>query len=122
MQERIAKSQAALAALQKRAEETNTALRQKQGEYSLLQAQLGNLTAAVLTEKCTALQKEISLAEKKEFDLQETLQQTREKKERFLALRKQAEQESQAAAKTEQGAEAEFLPFCGKELCKSDRI
>ena len=109
LQERIAKSQAALAALQKRAEETNTALRQKQGEYSLLQAQLGNLTAAVLTEKCTALQKEISLAEKKEFDLQETLQQTREKKERFLALRKQAEQESQAAAKTEQGAEAEFF-------------
>lgn len=109
MQERIAKSQAALAALQKRAEETNTALRQKQGEYSLLQAQLGNLTAAVLTEKCAALQKEISLAEKKESDLQETLQQTREKKERFLALRKQAEQESQAAAKTEQGAEAEFF-------------
>ena len=109
LQERIAKSQAALAALQKRAEETNTALRQKQGEYGLLQAQLGNLTAAVLTEKCTALQKEISLAEKKEFDLQETLQQTREKKERFLALRKQAEQESQAAAKTEQGAEAEFF-------------
>ena len=99
LQERIAK----------RAEETNTALRQKQGEYSLLQAQLGNLTAAVLTEKCAALQKEISLAEKKEFDLQETLQQTREKKERFLALRKQAEQESQAAAKTEQGAEAEFF-------------
>ena len=30
-------------------------------------------------------------------------------KERFLALRKQAEQESQAAAKTEQGAEAEFF-------------
>ena len=109
LQERIAKSQAALAALQKRAEETNTALRQKQGEYSLLQAQLGNLTAAVLTEKCTALQKEISLAEKKESDLQETLQQTREKKEHFLALRKQAEQESQAAAKTEQGAEAEFF-------------
>ena len=94
LQERIAKSQAALAALQKRAEETNTALRQKQGEYGLLQAQLGNLTAAVLTEKCAALQKEISLAEKKESDLQETLQQTREKKERFLALRKQAEQES----------------------------
>ena len=109
LQERIAKSQAALAALQKGAEETNTALRQKQGEYSLLQAQLGNLTAAVLTEKCAALQKEISLAEKKESDLQETLQQTREKKERFLALRKQAEQESQAAAKTEQGAEAEFF-------------
>ena len=109
LQERIAKSQAALAALQKRAEETNTALQQKQGEYSLLQAQLGNLTAAVLTEKCAALQKEISLAEKKESDLQETLQQTREKKERFLALRKQAEQESQAAAKTEQGAEAEFF-------------
>ena len=55
------------------------------------------------------MQKEISLAEKKESDLQETLQQTREKKERFLALRKQAEQESQAAAKTEQGAEAEFF-------------
>ena len=109
LQERIAKSQAALAALQKRAEETNTALRQKQGEYSLLQAQLGNLTAAVLTEKCAALQKEISLAEKKESDLQETLQQTREKKERFLALRKQAEQESQAAAKTEQEAETEFF-------------
>ena len=90
LQERIAKSQAALAALQKRAEETNTALRQKQGEYGLLQAQLGNLTAAVLTEKCAALQKEISLVEKK-------------------ALRKQAEQESQAAAKTEQGAEAEFF-------------
>ena len=109
LQERIAKSQAALAALQKRAEETNTALRQKQGEYGLLQAQLGNLTAAVLTEKCAALQKEISLAEKKESDLQETLQQTREKKERFLALRKQAEQESQAAAKTEQEAETEFF-------------
>lgn len=84
-------------------------MRQKQGEYSLLQAQLGNLTAAVLTEKCAALQKEISLAEKKESDLQETLQQTREKKERFLALRKQAEQESQAAAKTEQEAETEFF-------------
>lgn len=109
LQERIAKSQAALAALQKRTEETNTALRQKQGEYSLLQAQLGNLTAAVLTEKCAALQKEISLAEKKESDLQETLQQTREKKERFLALRKQAEQERQAAAKTEQEAETDFF-------------
>ena len=109
LQERIAKSQAALAELQKRTEETNTALRQKQGEYSLLQAQLGNLTAAVLTEKCAALQKEISLAEEKESDLQETLQQTREKKERFLALRKQAEQESQAAAKTEQEAETEFF-------------
>ena len=109
LQERIAKSEAALAELQNKAEQTNTALRQKQGEYSLLQAQLGDLTAAELTEKCTALQEEFSLAEKKETDLLEDLQHTREKKERFLALRTQAEQESRTAAQTEETAETAFL-------------
>ncbi len=116
LQERIAKSQSRLGSIAERAEETNTALRQKQGEYGLLQAQLGNLTAAVLTEKCAALQKEISLAEKKESDLQETLQQTREKKEaRFLALRKQAEQEESSRRKRRSRRRKQnFCRFTGK--------
>ena len=79
----------------------------KQGEYSLLQAQLGDALPPVLTEKCAALQK--FHCREKGIRPAGDLQQTREKKERFLALRKQAEQESQAAAKTEQGAEAEFF-------------
>ena len=109
LQERIAKSESSLAELQKKAEETNAALQQKQGEYSLLQAQLGDMTAAELTEKCTALQGEISLAEKKASDLQENLQQNEKRKAHFLALRTQAEQESRTAFETEQKAEKAFL-------------
>lgn len=107
LQERIAEIETALAALQKKAEETNTALQQKQGEYSLLQAQLGDMTD--LTEKCTALQNEISLAEKKASDLLEDLQQYEKKKAHFLALRTQAEQESRTAFETEEKAEKAFL-------------
>ena len=107
LKESIAENETNLAEMQKKAEKTNSALQQKQGEYSLLQAQLGDMTE--LTEKCAALQDEISLAEKKESDLLEDLQNTREKKERFLALRTQAEQESRTAAQTEQTAETAFL-------------
>lgn len=108
LQERIAETETALAELQKKAEETNTVLQQKQGEYSLLQTQLGDMTAAELTEKCTALQEKISLAEKKESYLQENLQQNEKKKAHFLALRIQAAQESQTAFQTEQKAETAF--------------
>lgn len=107
--ERIAENKSTLAKLQKTAEEKNIALQQKQGEYSLLREQLGDMTAAELAEKCTSLQNEIAEAEKKEADLQEELQHTREKKEHFHALRTQAERESQIAAQAEQTAEQAFL-------------
>lgn len=123
LQERIAKSQAALAALQKRAEETNTALRQKQGEYSLLQAQLGNLTAAVLTEKCVAFAEgNFPCREKGIRPAGDFAADTREKGA-FSCPAEAGRAGEPSRRKDGAGSGSRiFCRFAGKELCKSDRI
>lgn len=93
---------------------------QKQGEYGLLQAQLGKYSLAELQEKCTALQAELTAAEEKENKCSRNIQTAGEERERFLALKEQAVQEEKAAAKNAAAAEKAFQNALQK-YCFADR-
>ena len=71
----------------------------KQGEYDLLQKQLGTLTSAEIDGTCIVLQKELTAAEQEEMSLNENWQSAREEKERFTALLEQAKAEMISAEK-----------------------
>lgn len=103
----LPEAERSLHAYQEKAEQSNAVLQQKQGEYRLLVAQLGD--AAAPMEGCAALEREILNAEEKEANLQTALQAAREEKKHFLALRTQAEERKQTATDAVQRAEASFL-------------
>ena len=85
------------------------ALKQKkQGESELLQAQLGALTVAEIEDTCTALCEELKSVEKEEQELQAAWQKNREEKERYSALREQAEKETKIAERQYQTAEKQM--------------
>ena len=65
----------------------------KQGEFTLLHEQLGDVTAADIKDKCKSLQLEINKAEKEESQLLNDWQNKREEKERFQTLLEQAKKE-----------------------------
>ena len=105
----IAKTEKAVMELEENATKLTTVFRKKQGQFGILQEQLGDTTAAQLQEKCAALQGELSQAEETESRLNEALQSQREEKERAVALKEQAEREAAEAAKTAEMAEKKFL-------------
>ena len=105
----IAKTEKSVMELEENTTELIAAFRQKQGEFSILQEQLGKTTAAQLQERCAVLQEELSHAEETESRLNEALQSYREEKERAVALKEQAEREAAEAEKTAEAAEKEFL-------------
>lgn len=105
----IAKAEKAIMELEENATELTTVFRKKQGQFGILQEQLGDTTAAQLQERCAALQGELSQAEETEARLNEALQSHREEKERAVALKEQAEREAAEVAKTAEMAEKKFL-------------
>ena len=109
LEEKITEAEKNLLELEEKTSALAASYQQKQGEYGLLQGQLGDTTTAELQEKCTALQVELSQAEEKEALLNDALQTTREEKERSLALKEQAEREEKEATKSAEVAEKNFL-------------
>lgn len=105
----IVKAEKSVMELEENATELTTVFRKKQGQFGILQEQLGDTTAAQLQERCAALQGELSQAEETESRLNEALQSQREEKERAVALKEQAEREAVEAAKTAEMAEKKFL-------------
>lgn len=105
----IAKAEKAVMELEENATELTTVFRKKQGQFGILQEQLGDTTVAQLQERCAALQGELSQAEETEARLNESLQSHREEKERASTLKEQAEREGGEAAKTAETAEKKFL-------------
>ena len=89
-------------------------LRQKEGEFGLLQKQLGDITAEELAERCAALQQEIAHAAERETALEQAMQETREEKERAFALKAQAEKEGAEAAKNMAEQETAFRSALAK--------
>ena len=114
MEERIAEGEKVLEELEEKQAEATTVFQQKQGEYGLLQEQLGDTTAAELQEKCAALQEELSQAEERGNRVNDALQISREEKERAVALKEQADREAREAAKTAENAEKTFLLALGE--------
>ncbi len=105
----IAKTEKAVIELEESTTELTAVFRQKQGKFDILQEQLGDTTTTQLQERCAALQGELSEAEENESRLNGALQSYREEKERFVALKEQAERETAEAAKTAEAAEKKFL-------------
>ncbi|MBR5269758.1 MAG: SMC family ATPase, partial [Anaerotignum sp.] len=66
-------------------------MQKKQGEYNLLNEQLGEVSFSDITELYGVLEKELQDAAADECSLMDAWQQTREKKEKYDALMKQAE-------------------------------
>lgn len=80
-------------------EETLASLQRMQGEFSLLQEQLGEMTLAQIEETCDALQREIVESEAMEKQLSEAWQRVNGEKERALALMEQADRKRKEAKK-----------------------
>ena len=104
----IVETEDAVAKLEERRTEQISVFQRKQGEYRLLQGQLGDITAIRLQEKCAALRAELLQAEETESLLIESLQTQREEKERALALKIQAEKEAAEGTKAAETAEQNF--------------
>lgn len=105
----IIKTEKSAMELEENTTELTAVFRQKQGEFGILQEQLGETTAAQLQERCAVLQEELSHAEETESRLNEALQSHREEKERAAALKEQAEREATEAEKAAETAEKKFL-------------
>lgn len=105
----ITKTEKSVMELEENTAELIAVFRQKQGEFGILQEQLGETTAAQLQERCAVLQEELSHAEETESRLNEALQSYREEKEREIALKEQAERKAAEAEKTVEAAEKKFL-------------
>ncbi|MCI5679486.1 MAG: SMC family ATPase [Bacteroidales bacterium] len=105
----ITKTEKSVMELEENTAELIAVFRQKQGEFGILQEQLGETIAAQLQERCAVLQEELSHAEETESRLNEALQSYREEKERAVALKEQAEREATEAEKTAEAAEKKFL-------------
>lgn len=118
--EKIQRAEERLTEGETQAAEAAKAYLQKQGEYGLLQAQLGEYSPTELQEKCTALQAELAAAEEKESKCSRNMQTAGEERERFLALKEQAVQEEKTAAETVASAEKAFQNAL-QEHCFADR-
>lgn len=105
----ITKTEKSVMELEENTAELIAVFRQKQGEFGILQEQLGETTVAQLQKRCAVLQEELSHAEETESRLNEALQSYREEKERAVALKEQAEREATEAEKTAEAAEKKFL-------------
>ena len=84
--------------------DTAAAYQKKQGEYEILNAQLGTLSLKEIDSTCTALQNELAEAENLFSAVTAEWQDARESKERFAALKEQAEKEILSGEKTVQEA------------------
>ncbi|MGN0136976.1 SbcC/MukB-like Walker B domain-containing protein [Anaerotignum sp.] len=109
LEKTIAGAEKTVAELEEATATVTSVFRQKQGEYGLLQEQLGDTSVSQLQEKCAFLQGELSRAEEAESRLNDAVQICREEKERAIALKEQAEREATEAGKTLEEAEKNFL-------------
>lgn len=90
----------------------------KQGEYNILQEQLGLLTVSEMEEKCAVLQRELTAAEEEETALEMEWQNVKEEKERFFALGEKAETEILSAEKMMAEAEGHLSEVLAKYAFK----
>lgn len=102
--------------------EITALFQKKQGEYDLLQSQLGELTAAEIDGTCASLEEELKKAEKEENELSETWQETREAKERFQTLKEQADNEIRSVERTVTEAEKQLAMILQENAFESLEI
>lgn len=116
LSQKLAEKEQMLAEKETELAEITALFQKKQGETEILQAQLGDLTAAEIEKTCAALQKTLADAEQEETALAEAQQNARAEQERCFALQEQAEKEILSAKEAEQAAEiqlTECLQGCG---------
>ena len=99
LEEKVAEEENSLVEKESKLTEIYSLFQKKQGEYNILQEQLGQLTVSEMDEKCAVLQRELTVAEETESALEMEWQNVREEKERFSALDQQAEKEILSAEK-----------------------
>ena len=99
LEEKVAEEENSLVEKERKLTEILSLFQKKQGEYNILQEQLGQLTVSEMEEKCAVLQRELTVAEETESALEIEWQNVREEKERFSALDQQAEKEILSAEK-----------------------
>lgn len=104
----IAEAETTVVELEEKTTALTAVFRQKQGEFGILQRQLGDTTFAQLQEKCTVIQEELNKAAETEIRLSDAIQTCREEKERAIALKEQAEKEAAHAENTADVAEQKF--------------
>ncbi|MBR6543119.1 MAG: SMC family ATPase [Anaerotignum sp.] len=89
----VAETEVSIQKKEMECQEMTAVYQKKQGEYTLLREQLGDVTAAEIKDKCKNLQLEISKAENEEYKLLDDWQNRREEKERFQTLLEQEKKE-----------------------------
>ena len=108
LEQKVAEQDDAMMEKEGKLAEIHSLFQKKQGEYTILQEQLGLLTVSEMEEKCAVLQRELTSAVEEEAALEMEWQNVREEKERFFALGEKAETEILSAEKMAAEAEEHF--------------
>lgn len=108
LEESLPKQEALLAEKEQELQEYTAMLRKKEGEYQLLQQQLGNRTVHEIEEACILLQRELDIADAAEKEMLEQWQSASAEKIHFHALWEQAVAEKTTATQRSQSVKAAF--------------